>query len=93
MSAQTGTLRVAVIDDDSGFIRVLAKRLDGSGCQYRILSGPVPAEELARVVADIPLGRLGTPADVACAVRFLASEEAGYITGATLDVNGGILRR
>jgi len=53
----------------------------------------VPAEELARVVADIPLGRLGTPADVACAVRFLASEEAGYITGATLDVNGGILRR
>jgi len=47
MSAQTGTLRVAVIDDDSGFVRVLAKRLEGSGCQYRILSGPVPAEELA----------------------------------------------
>jgi DNA-binding response OmpR family regulator len=47
MTAQAGTLRVAVIDDDSGFVRVLAKRLEGSGCQYRILSGPVPADELA----------------------------------------------
>jgi DNA-binding response OmpR family regulator len=47
MSVQPTTLRVAVIDDDSGFIRVLAKRLEGSGYQYRILSGPVPAEELA----------------------------------------------
>ena len=43
----TATLRVAVIDDDSGFLQVLAKRLEGSGYQYRILSGPVPAEELA----------------------------------------------
>ena len=47
MTAQTGTLRVAVIDDDSGFVRVLARRLEGSGCQYRILSGPIPADELA----------------------------------------------
>jgi DNA-binding response OmpR family regulator len=47
MSVQPATLRVAVIDDDSGFLRVLAKRLEGSGYQYRILSGPVPAEELA----------------------------------------------
>jgi DNA-binding response OmpR family regulator len=47
MSAQTGTLRVAVIDDDSGFVRVLVNRLERSGCQYRVLSGPVPAEELA----------------------------------------------
>jgi DNA-binding response OmpR family regulator len=47
MGAQLATLRVAVIDDDSGFLRVLAKRLEGSGYQHRILSGPVPAEELA----------------------------------------------
>jgi len=47
MNANSATLRVAVIDDDSGFIRVLAKRLEGAGYQYRILSGPVPAEELA----------------------------------------------
>ncbi len=38
----------------------------------------------------VPLGRAGTVADVAAAVRFLASEEAGYITGHTLDVNGGM---
>ena len=47
MSAKTATLRVAVLDDDSGFVHVLAKRLEGAGAQYRILSGPVPAEELA----------------------------------------------
>jgi DNA-binding response OmpR family regulator len=46
LSAKT-SLRVAVLDDDSGFVRVLAKRLEGSGAQYRVLSGPVPAEELA----------------------------------------------
>ena len=46
VSAKT-QLRVAVLDDDSGFVRVLAKRLEGAGAQYRILSGPVPAEELA----------------------------------------------
>ncbi len=40
-------LRVAVLDDDSGFVRVLAKRLEGAGAQYRVLSGPLPAEEVA----------------------------------------------
>jgi 3-oxoacyl-[acyl-carrier protein] reductase len=44
-------------------------------------------EELA---ARIPLGRMGQDADVAAAVVFLASEEAGYITGHVLDVNGGM---
>ena len=39
---------------------------------------------------NIPLGRLGTPLDVAQAVCFLASSQAGYITGATLHVNGGL---
>ena len=39
----------------------------------------------------IPLGRMGTPEDVAEAVRFLASEEASYITGQVLKVNGGML--
>ena len=39
----------------------------------------------------IPLGRVGTPQDVAAAVRFLASDEAAYITGHVLSVNGGML--
>jgi 3-oxoacyl-[acyl-carrier protein] reductase len=44
----------------------------------------------AALLAQIPLGRLGTPDDVAAAVAFLASPQAGYITGATLHVNGGM---
>ncbi|MCV7431350.1 SDR family NAD(P)-dependent oxidoreductase [Mycolicibacterium bacteremicum] len=41
------------------------------------------------IAANIPIGRLGTGADIAAAVAFLCSEEAGYITGQTLGVNGG----
>ena len=65
MSAQTSTLRVAIIDDDTGFVHVLVKRLDSAGCQHRTLSGPVPAEELAAmrlnalVVDPVLLGPLG----------------------------------
>ena len=43
-----------------------------------------------KILAGIPLKRLGAPEDVAAAVRFLCSEEAGYITGHVLDVNGGM---
>ena len=43
------------------------------------------------MLKNIPLGRAGTDMDVAHAVKFLASEEAGYITGHVLNVNGGIL--
>jgi 3-oxoacyl-[acyl-carrier protein] reductase len=42
------------------------------------------------MTSQIPLGRAGTDRDIAAAVAFLASEEAGYITGHTLDVNGGM---
>jgi 3-oxoacyl-[acyl-carrier protein] reductase len=42
------------------------------------------------MLSHIPLRRIGTPQNVAAAVRFLASEEAGYITGHVLDVNGGL---
>ncbi|HUH31433.1 MAG TPA: acetoacetyl-CoA reductase [Rhodanobacter sp.] len=49
----------------------------------------VSAEIRAQIIAGIPLGRLGSPADIARAVVFLADDEAGYITGANLPVNGG----
>ena len=48
------------------------------------------AEQRARLQAAIPLGRMGTPDDVAAAVLYLASAEAGWVTGATLHVNGGM---
>lgn len=48
------------------------------------------AEGYARGGAQVPIGRAGTPDDIACAVEFLLSEEASYITGVTLRVDGGI---
>ena len=49
----------------------------------------MPEDVLNKIIATIPVGRLGTPEDVALAVVFLTAEEAGYITGANLAVNGG----
>lgn len=48
---------------------------------------PQQREEMQR---SIPLGRIGQPGEIACAVRFLASKEAGYITGHVLNINGGM---
>jgi 3-oxoacyl-[acyl-carrier protein] reductase len=49
-----------------------------------------PEDAQRRIIASIPLGRAGTTEDVARAVVFLASEFDGFITGATLDINGGV---
>jgi 3-oxoacyl-[acyl-carrier protein] reductase len=51
------------------------------------MTAELPAEEIAKA---IPARRLGKPEDVAAAVRYLASEDAGYVTGTTLYVDGGI---
>jgi 3-oxoacyl-[acyl-carrier protein] reductase len=53
----------------------------------------VPAEQVAAMVKTIPVGRLGRPEEVAALVAFLASDDAGFVTGATYDINGGMLMR
>jgi len=61
------------------------------------ISGPImdamPQERVEALAARIPVGRVGRPGEVAELVAFLASEEAGYVTGATFDINGGLLMR
>jgi 3-oxoacyl-[acyl-carrier protein] reductase len=47
-------------------------------------------EQKGRIAGTIPMGRLGAPEDVAASVVFLASDQAGYITGQTIHVNGGM---
>jgi 3-oxoacyl-[acyl-carrier protein] reductase len=54
------------------------------------MTAALTEEQKQKMLPNIPLGRIGTAADVASAVRFLASEEASYITGHVLDVNGGL---
>lgn len=50
----------------------------------------LPEDVRTKILASVPLGRMGKPEDIAAAVKFLASEDAGYITGQVLAVNGGM---
>ena len=54
------------------------------------LARQIRPDILEKLVAGIPVGRVGQPADIARAVAFLCADEAGYITGANLAVNGGL---
>jgi len=54
------------------------------------MTDPLPREVKDALLARIPLGRMGCDSEVAAAIVFLASEEASYITGAVIDVNGGL---
>jgi len=54
------------------------------------MTDPLPQEVKDKMMSNIPLGRFGSDKDIAMAVVFLASDEAGYITGQVLDVNGGM---
>ena len=68
------------------FQQVIRKRLDGLA---RITMNDT-IQQLHRSAAETSLGRWGTPDDIATAVTFLASDEASYITGQVLAVNGGM---
>jgi 3-oxoacyl-[acyl-carrier protein] reductase len=74
---------------------VLARRVAADGVTLNtILPGRIATERALATVGDaptgIPAGRLGTAEEIGAAVAFLASEPAGYITGTTLLVDGGL---
>ena len=101
MAGQVGGLKVSpdYTSAKAGIIG-LAKAYARYGAQYGITANAVSPgfieTEMTRGRDDpksVPLGRLGTPEDVAKAVYFLASPLADYITGTTIDVNGGLLMR
>ena len=54
------------------------------------MTAVLPQEVRDKMLAAIPLKRMGRPEDVAAAVRFLASDDAAYITGHVISVNGGM---
>ena len=83
----------------AGFAKSLAREVASRGITVNVVAPGFIDTEMTRSLSDavreqlassIPLGRLGTPADVAAAVGFLASDGASYITGHVLSVNGGM---
>jgi acetoacetyl-CoA reductase len=83
----------------AGFAKALAQEVVRKGVTVNTVSPgyvetdlvrAIRAEVRAQIVASIPMGRLAKPEEVAAVVAFLASEEAGYITGANISVNGGM---
>ncbi len=83
----------------AGMTRALARELGSRGITVNCvapgfiatdMTDALNAEQKSSLMAQIPLGRLGAVSDVAHAVAFLASAEAGYITGTELHVNGGM---
>jgi 3-oxoacyl-[acyl-carrier protein] reductase len=72
-----------------GFTKSLARELGSRGVRSQ-LTDVLPEEATAAMLGNTPLGRLGEPSDVAGAVRFLCSDEASFITGDVLLVDGGL---
>lgn len=83
----------------AGFGRSMAREFASRGITVNIVApGPIDTDMLAAIgdkgieamVAQVPVGRIGTPEEVAAAVAFLASDSASYITGSVLNVDGGL---
>jgi 3-oxoacyl-[acyl-carrier protein] reductase len=82
-----------------GFTKAMAREVASRNITVNVVAPGLIATDMTKAITDkaqdewasaIPLGRLGTPREVAAAVCFLASEEAAYITGQVLAVNGGM---
>ena len=84
-----------------GLARAMARDFGGNGIRVNCVTpgliatdinkGKIPEDKRGAILDGIPLGRIGEPADVAGCVTFLASDLAKYVTGVTLDCNGGML--
>jgi acetoacetyl-CoA reductase len=81
-----------------GFTKALAQETARKGITVNTIApgyvdtdmvANVPEEALNNIIAQIPVGRLGKPEEIARCVTFLASEDAGFITGSTITANGG----
>lgn len=82
----------------SGCLRSLVSTLGGTGVTANMvapghivtgMTSPVDSDSNRDALSRIPVGRLGSPDDVTALIAFLASESAGFVNGATIDVNGG----
>jgi len=81
-----------------GFTRTAAKELARFGITVNAISpnaetrmvASIPEDRRAELAAGIPMGRFAAPSEMCAAVQFLASEEAGYVTGVVLPVDGGL---
>ncbi|OGA73515.1 MAG: beta-ketoacyl-ACP reductase [Betaproteobacteria bacterium RIFCSPLOWO2_12_FULL_65_14] len=83
----------------AGFAKALAQEVVKKGVTVNTVSPGYVETDMVRaireeireqIIASIPMGRLAQPEEIAAVVAFLASEEAGYITGANISVNGGM---
>lgn len=81
--------------------KYFAQQLAGTGVTVNAVcpgpldsaKGRLSAEQIEAISARVPVGRFGTPAEIAAAVGLLASDQGGFFLGATLDLNGGLLMR
>lgn len=81
-----------------GFTKTAAKELSRFGITVNAISpnaatrmvASIPDDKRAEIAAGIPMGRFAEPSEMATAIAFLASEEAGYITGTVMPVDGGL---